>query len=225
MHRNPADVPASQFDLAGVEAGAQRQANLAGRGLERQRASNGAAGAVERRQNAVAGAFDQIAAMFVDKLLRHLIVALEQSTPLLIAHRGGAARGIDNVREQDRRQNALKIERRTLAIPGDKLLNVAHQRLDIAGPGGVVSAGIFDVFGVRDLRRERAPCCNRNQRVGLPVEHKGWNAHGRQDRGDVDHHVQRHKGFNGAGARGESFKLRDLLHRFAVRRLAGSRSH
>src|ERR1700689_4144699 len=79
----------------------------------------------------------------------------------------------------------------------------------------------YSMYLASGICAERAPCCNRNQRVGLPVEHKGWNAHGRQDRGDVDHHVQRHKGFNGAGARGEAFKLRDLLPRFAVRRLAG----
>jgi hypothetical protein len=132
VHRDPANVPASHFNLAGVEAGAQRQADLFRRGLKCQGASNGAAGAVERGEDAVSGALDQLSAMFLDQLSGHLIVAFEQSTPLLIAHRGGAARGIDDVREQDRRKHALEIERVALALSGDKFLDVAKKRLDIA---------------------------------------------------------------------------------------------
>ena len=63
--------------------------------------------------------------MLFDHLLRQLIVTIQQSTPRLVAHLGGAARRIDDIRKQNRGQDAFEIRRRTLAMPGDKLLDVA----------------------------------------------------------------------------------------------------
>ena len=53
VNGNAADIPTSQFDLAGMQTGAQRQADLFAHGFKRQRAPHRAAGAVERRENAV----------------------------------------------------------------------------------------------------------------------------------------------------------------------------
>ena len=55
VNGNAADIPTSQFDLAGMQTGAQGQADLLGGRPERQRASDRASGPVERRENAVAG--------------------------------------------------------------------------------------------------------------------------------------------------------------------------
>ena len=147
MHGNAADIPASQFDLAGMQTGAQRQADLFARGFERQRAPYRAAGAVECRENAVPCGLDQIAAMPLDRLFRDFVVAVEQSAPLLIAHFGGAARGIDDVGEHDRRQDALQVGGGTLPLAGNKFLDVAKNRLGVAGVRKMVAFGILDVFG------------------------------------------------------------------------------
>jgi hypothetical protein len=44
VHGDAADIPASQFDLAGVQTGAQRQADLLAMVFKRQRASHRSAG-------------------------------------------------------------------------------------------------------------------------------------------------------------------------------------
>ena len=79
VNRNAADVPASDLDFAGVETRTQWQPDLQGGRAERQSASNGATGSIERRQNAVASILDQNSAMFLDHLLRQLIMAVQQS--------------------------------------------------------------------------------------------------------------------------------------------------
>src|SRR5258707_10192943 len=101
MNGNAADVAAPDLDFTGVEAGAERQADLPGGGAERQRAAHGAAGSIERRQNAVAGVLHQISAMLLDDLLRQLIVTIKRSPPGLVTHRGRAASRINNIGEKD----------------------------------------------------------------------------------------------------------------------------
>src|ERR1700687_6520883 len=103
-----ADIAASHFDLACMETGPKRQTNLLGSRSKRQRASNCAAWTIESRKNAIAGSLDQIATMFIDHLLRYLIVTVQQTTPNLIAHHGGAAGRIHNVGKQNRGYKALQ---------------------------------------------------------------------------------------------------------------------
>jgi hypothetical protein len=55
MNGNAADVPASDFDFAGMKASAQRQSDLLRGGSERQGTADGAARSIESRQNAVSG--------------------------------------------------------------------------------------------------------------------------------------------------------------------------
>ena len=71
--------------------------------------------------------------MLFDHLLRQFIVTIQQSTPCLVPHLGGAARRIDDIRKQNRGEDAFEIGRRTLAMSGDKLLDVTKHRLHIAG--------------------------------------------------------------------------------------------
>jgi hypothetical protein len=59
VHGDAADIQTSQFDLAGMQTGAPRQADLFRIGLERQRAPNPAAGAAECRENALRCGLDE----------------------------------------------------------------------------------------------------------------------------------------------------------------------
>jgi hypothetical protein len=89
VHRNATDILSPNFDLAGVQACAERQADVFRGGAESERAPDGAAGTVERRQNAVACAFDQNAAVVADDLLGKLIVDIQQITPAPVANFDG----------------------------------------------------------------------------------------------------------------------------------------
>jgi hypothetical protein len=111
VNRNTSDVAPPYLDFAGVKTCAQRQTDLLSRRSERQSASDGAAGSIERRQNAIAGILDQNSAMLLDHLLREEIVTIQQPTPVLVAHFRGAARRIDDVGKQNRSQNPLKFSR------------------------------------------------------------------------------------------------------------------
>src|ERR1700722_1465157 len=95
--------------------------------------------------------------MLLNCLFRNSVVVVEQSPPLLIAHFSGATRGIDDVGKHDRRQDALQIGGGTLPLPGDELLDIAKNRLRIAGERHMVSFGILDEFSAGDHRRELAP--------------------------------------------------------------------
>lgn len=107
VNGDTADIATSDFNFACMQTGPERQTDLVRCCAKRQCASYRAPGAIEGRQDAVAGVLDQIAAMFLDSLFSHLIVSVEQAPPRLIPHLGGASCGINNIREQDGSENAL----------------------------------------------------------------------------------------------------------------------
>ena len=84
------DVPAPDFDFAGMEARAQRQSDLLCGGPKRQSTADSPARSIERRQNAVPGRLDQSTAMPLDQLECQLIVTIQQAAPCLIALRSSA---------------------------------------------------------------------------------------------------------------------------------------
>src|ERR1700675_4821140 len=96
------------FDSACVKPRANGQADLPRGRSERESASDAAGRPVESGQNAVTGGLDQSPTMLLDHLQRQLIVTIEQFAPGAVAHRGGAARRIDDIREQHRGKNALE---------------------------------------------------------------------------------------------------------------------
>ena len=109
MHSDAADIPTPDFDFACVKTRANGQADLPCGRSERESASDAAGRPVESGQNAVTGGLDQIPTMLLDHLQRQLIVTIEQFAPGAVAHRGGAARRVDDIREQHRGKNALEV--------------------------------------------------------------------------------------------------------------------
>ena len=96
------------------------------------RQTYGATGSIESGEDAVSGVLDQVAAVSLNRLARQLVVTVQQPSPVLIAHFGGATRRVDDVGEQYGGQDALQIGRFSLAMPGDELFDVAEQRLYVA---------------------------------------------------------------------------------------------
>ena len=86
MNGDTADVNASHFNLTCVESGSERQTDMRGRSADSQRTSYRAAWAIERRKDAIPGRLDQIASIFLHRLLSYLIVIIHQATPCLITH-------------------------------------------------------------------------------------------------------------------------------------------
>ena len=111
MHGDAADIPTPDFDFACVKTRANGQADLPCGRSERESASDGAGRSVESGQNAVAGGLDQSPAMLLDHLQRQLIVTIQQSDAMSVAHLGGTARQIDDIRKQHRGKDAVEIAR------------------------------------------------------------------------------------------------------------------
>src|SRR6478752_1457356 len=176
------DVMAPDLDFAGMKARAQRQSDLLRGRPERQGTAYGAARSIESRQNAVAGRLDQSPAMPLKQLNCQLIVTIQQSPPCLIAFRSSAPCRIDDVGEQNRGKNALEAIRRTVAMPGDELFDVAKQRVGIAAGEDVVAIGVFDEFGIRDQRCQLTASLNRHMNVGFSMKYQCWNPHRRENK-------------------------------------------
>src|SRR5829696_7242523 len=78
---DPADVVAADFDLAGVQAGADLEVDVAELLAEADRAGDGPPGAVEGGQEAVAGRLDHPPAPLLDQAAADVVVDLEQVPP------------------------------------------------------------------------------------------------------------------------------------------------
>jgi hypothetical protein len=89
VHANAADVLASKFDLAGVNPGADLDAEGLDGVSQRARAGNRTAGAVERAQAAVADELDDRPACAADLATDDRVVAVKQIAPTLVAELGG----------------------------------------------------------------------------------------------------------------------------------------
>src|ERR1700722_1389298 len=202
-----ADVAVPQFDLAGVKACPEWQPDLSGSGAECQRAANRAAGTIEGREDSIAGRLDEIAPELLDRLPRDRIVVVQQAAPGLIAHRGCATRGIDDVGEQYGRKNTLDLDRGAIAASGDELLDIAEKFFDIAGPENMVITRIFDEFGVRYLARERAACRDGHLKVARAMQNEGWNPDTGKDRANIDFCVQQRNRLDCAGTGRKPFDL------------------
>ena len=101
VHGYSANIATSNFDFASMEAGASLQANLSRRRAKSQRAANCAARSIEPRQKTVASRLNENT-MLCDGLNCQLVVTVQQSSPGLVAYRGGAAGGINDIGKQHR---------------------------------------------------------------------------------------------------------------------------
>jgi hypothetical protein len=95
--------------------------------------------------------------MLVDHLLGELVMAIQQSSPGLIAFLRGTARRIDDVGKQHRGEHTLKIACRALTVPRDKFLDIPKGPVDVPGPERMVLSLIFDIFGIRYVRGHAQP--------------------------------------------------------------------
>ena len=104
---DPADVVIEQFALAGVDAGADLDAQRFSICAERLGAADGLRRAVERHEMPVAGALDHRAAESLREFGGDLTKAMEYRPPPLVTRRRGVLRRRDDVGEQHGTQGAM----------------------------------------------------------------------------------------------------------------------
>ena len=107
VYREPPDVGVQQFALAGVDAGADLDAQCFGVSAQGLGAADGLRRAVEGGEVAVAGALDHRAAESLREVGGDLAKAVQHRAPALVARRRGVLRRGDDVGEQHGAQGAM----------------------------------------------------------------------------------------------------------------------
>ena len=119
------DLAVDELALARVEPRADVEAEVAHSLDDRLGAADGACRPVEGRQEAVAHGVHLLAARPRELRPDERVVLLEQLTPGPVADFGHVCRRADDVGEEDRGQNSLRLASRCLLFP-----RLAQERLD-----------------------------------------------------------------------------------------------
>src|SRR5262249_47071183 len=149
-HARP--VLAPKFDLPGVEAGADLDAQRLHAGGNGLRAPDGASRAVEGCQDAVAGVLHEPSTVPLQFSTDDGVVLVEEVLPPPVPDLGRAYGGGDDVGEQDGGEDAVDL--RNWPYAGQELLDLPKHRLDHAE--GVVIAGHLHVLRAGDVVGEVA---------------------------------------------------------------------
>src|SRR5688572_3777161 len=118
-------------------------------------------GAVERRQEPVAGRIDLAAPETPQLSSDQLVVLREQLFPRGVPKLGGSLCRSDNVGEEDGREYPIRFGR--AACPGNELLHLPQDRFDVAGPDVRVDPWDLHITGAGDLLRKIASAFARRE--------------------------------------------------------------
>ena len=116
------------------------------------------------------------------------IVPVEEHTPLPVAQLDGPISRADDVGEQHGCEHAVGVDLDRGA--GERELDLAEQRLFVAGVVQVVVTRKLDEARVRNALREITPVPDFDQAVTGPMNHRRRRAYARQDRPQIDLHEQ-----------------------------------
>ena len=174
----------------------------------RKRAAHGFPRAVEGGQESVAGG-DDLSPLESGELAAHqLIVLVEQVAPGAVADFGGDAGRIHDVREYQRRQNALEFG--TGVRSSQELLDFLDNPIAVSAERESVGPRKFDKLGARNEIRDLSAQRNRHDPVLCPVDDQGWGLDRRQDGPNIRQHGLAVVVADGAGSERGSLKPRNL---------------
>src|SRR5690606_9134388 len=112
MYGNAMHIVVYEFDLSGMNANADRNAEVLQCACHRERAMNCARRSVKGRKKSIAETF-HFSAPEAHKFLTYgFVVCIQQVPPMPVAKRTGALRRSDDVRENDRRQHPVNCRSR-----------------------------------------------------------------------------------------------------------------
>ena len=131
-------------------------------------AADGAGGAVERGEHAVAGALDPVAAMNVHEAVDDRVVVVEDVAHPVVAEAGGERRRVDEVGEQHRGQHPVDLG--GPADAAEEVLDAPDELLDVALEEEVLVAVELDEVGVGDVLGEVATVIDADPHVVAAVD-------------------------------------------------------
>src|SRR5262249_49318454 len=149
VHGDPTYGAARDLALAGVNACANVEPERLQRVADRARRADRPARTVKRREEPVACRVDLVAAKPHEHAPDRGMVLVEQLSPAPVAELRCAAGRVDDVREEQRRQHAVRVGNR--ADAGEELLDLVEQLVDAADPRDVIVAGKLDETCTGDL--------------------------------------------------------------------------
>ena len=169
MHRDPANILASHLDFTRVKAGAQRETDLLRSCAESKCATHRAARSVEGCENAVAHALHKVSPVLLDRQFGETIMMIEQLAPALISDFHRNTGRVDDVSEENGRQDPIRFGKSIIATSRNKFLNVADEHLPRSSKAGVGKIIVFNVFCAGDSRRELSTFSYRDDCVGATM--------------------------------------------------------
>jgi len=131
MDGEPGDAIGAALDFAGVYPASYLEPKLAGVADHLLRTAHSLSRAGEEGQHAVPGGVDGLTAVRRDGRPGLIEVALDRFRPCSVTRLSGAARRVDEIGEQDGRQDAIRGRRGRPA--GDELLDYVGEQADIEG--------------------------------------------------------------------------------------------
>ena len=127
---------------------------------------------------------------------------------------GGATGRVDDVSEQDARENPVPLGHRARA--GQELFDLVEDLVRVLGPPEVIGARDLHQPGAVDVLGHVVTMCQRDHAVPGPVQHQGRRVHQWKGRPDVDLHVRGQEGHRRPGARGKALHARERLPRAGI---------
>lgn len=152
--------------LAGMQPGTYLDSERANGVPDGARAADGPCGAIERRQEPVAGRVNLPSPEALDLSPHPGVEALEELAPAPIAEGGRALRRAHDVHEEHGRQHAVRLGR--VARADEELLDLPEHGLGVAEPGQMVLAGELNVACGGNVPTEVTPLLDTNEPVA------GW---------------------------------------------------
>src|SRR6266508_1166828 len=181
VHCDPGEVVATQLALAGVDAGADFQADVAGILGDGAGAFDGPSGPVEGGEEAVAGGVHLLAAKASELTADHVVVGVEQLLPAPVAESGRLFGRPDDVGEQHGLQHAVDVDLGFVAATGQELLDdvervllAARSAIEMPFAGELHESSVGNVVG------QVPATSHRHDPIAGPVEDEG----GSRDRGE-----------------------------------------
>src|SRR6266536_2785276 len=200
VHRDAADVIASNLDFARMQADPHLEMYGRGRIADRARTTDRACRSVERGEETIPDHLHFAATESCQLMTDGGIVCIEELCPPAITERRGQFGGAHHISEHDGRENAVGLG--WYANAGEELPNLLDDGIGVASPRKVVLTWKIDVAGVWDLFGHPTSRPPIDHTVPVSVEHQRRHAQGRQHATyiDVEEHAKERSQAIGADA-------------------------
>src|SRR3954468_18433591 len=192
MDGDPAELSINDLALTGVQARSDLDPQLGDLPADRRSAAYATRRPIERREEPVAGGVQLTAAMASQLSSHNRVVALHDLPPSRIPHLRQMNRRVDDVREENRGQNAVRLRLGPAVCAArieQEALDLVGDLVDLRQGRYVAAARELDVRRARDALGDVPPLFDLTPRVVCVVQNESRHVDGRQDVANVDSQV------------------------------------